>query len=193
MRNNNIIFCITDFETTGINPSKDYPIEVGCIFTDKFFNVVDTYHSLIKYPFSKLFTKTDDDEFKWKEEYQAAYNVHKIEPSEVLDSGLVAYDVLNDINRIVSKLKQAHDNARVIILSDNAYFEMAYMKRLYNLANRDNEFPFHYSAWDTNLSLCLASDVGDPVPVHRAYQDAFRLYRQIVRYMERNNYFTKEV
>jgi oligoribonuclease (3'-5' exoribonuclease) len=192
MKNNNIIFCITDFETTGLDPSRDYPIEIACVFTDIHFNVMNVYHSLIRYPFSELFIKTGEDEVVWRKEYQDAYNVHRIKPIEVLELGSPAHHVVSEMNRVINNLKQMYSDARAIIISDNAYFEMAYMKRLYNLANKDNEFPFHYSAWDINLLLGLISDIGDSVPVHRAYQDAFRLYKQLVRCMERNNYFNKE-
>jgi oligoribonuclease (3'-5' exoribonuclease) len=192
MKNNNIIFCITDFETTGLDPNRDYPIEIACVFTDMHFNVINTYHSLIRYSFSDLFIKTGEDEIIWRKEYQTAYNVHRIEPVKILELGSPAHYVVNELNQVINNLKQMYNNARAIIVSDNAYFEMAYMKRLYNLANKDKEFPFHYSAWDTNLLLHLASDVGDFVSVHRAYQDAFRLYKQLVRCMERNGYFNRE-
>lgn len=40
-------FFVIDYETTGLDPTKDDPIEVGIIVTDERFNAIDSFSSLI--------------------------------------------------------------------------------------------------------------------------------------------------
>jgi len=185
MKEGDILF-LCDFETTGVSPKDDYPIELGGLFLDKNLDIIDKLELLIL-PHESCFTVTEDKELVWKSRYKEAYNVHKIEPKELVEKGVYPEVA---VERILSKIKDLKPKGRVIILSDNAQFEFNFMKRLFELAEREEDFPFHYSAWDTNLLLELyAPEIGDPVPVHRALPDALRLYKQLIRISEKIGYF----
>jgi DNA polymerase III alpha subunit (gram-positive type) len=180
------IFCITDFETTGVDPEKDFPIEVGCIFTDQDFNIIDSLDILLKPYENNLWFTLDAG---WKEEYIPAYNIHKITPPEILNRGISFSDAAIQIIKKVSDIKNkiGDANLKPILLSDNAYFEMAFMKKLFKLGNFEDKFPFHYCAYDTNLSLCVFSNIVDPKCVHRAMNDVALLYKNILKYRNQLN------
>lgn len=176
------IFCITDFETTGTDPAKDYPIEIGCIFADKNFNLLGTYSNLIRPNNLRiLFNKKGE----WKKEYLPAFKIHKIKPKEIQSKGITYQECCSQLLDIINKIKK--NNEKIIILSDNAYFEMSFMKKLFLLANLKDKFPFHYCAYDTNLSLCVFSNIGDALLKHRAIEDALLLHNQILKYLKLNN------
>ena len=48
MLNPNYTYLAFDFETTGLDTTKDEAIQIGIVQFDHEFNVVDTYSSLIK-------------------------------------------------------------------------------------------------------------------------------------------------
>lgn len=175
MKYKDSMFCILDFETTGLEPTTNYPIEIACLFTDLELNIVKLYNSLIKYDLSILFENK-----QWKQEYYEAYKVHNIDYDEIYSKGKFAEQVVLELNQICYELKSEYKLSKIILLTDNAYFDFAFMRRLYTLAKQEKAFPFHYSAWDTNLLLEYITDVGDPVPVHRAMIDVLRLYKQLI-------------
>jgi len=192
MMNKDFKFFICDFETTGLDFRKDYPIEIGGMFTDSDFNILGTYRSLIK--FSRLVTEITENNDQWPEKYLGAYKVHKIDAS-VISSETNSYEdrligvkpphiiaeQLYELCSIYNKGKR-----KVIIVSDNAQFEFWFMKKIFEDSNV--EFPFHYCAWDTSMLLEL-SGVGDPSHTHRAFTDATSLYQALVRARERLNLF----
>lgn len=185
-------FFICDFETTGLDFRKDYPIEIGGMFTDSKFCILGVYQSLIK--FSKLVMEITENNDQWPEKYLGAYKVHKID-ALVISSEVGSYEdrligirpphiiaeQLYELCSIYNKGKR-----EVIILSDNAQFEFWFMKKIFE--DSSVEFPFHYCAWDSSILLEL-SGIGDPRHVHRAFGDAGRLYQSLVRARERLNLF----
>lgn len=195
MRKDFILF-ICDFETTGLDPDKDYPIELGGIFTDKDLNGIDIFHKLILLPDDtfELLVKQENGTFVWKEEAMGAYRVHGIAPEELKRSGLppetCVEKLLEKIDYILSISGKKLKDTAVIITSDNAQFEYRFMKKLFKMASMESKFPFYHSAWDTNLCLqFFAPEIGDAIPVHRSLQDALRIYRQLVRFAEKIDFF----
>jgi len=187
---------LCDFETTGVDPDVHYPIELGGLLIDNCLNIIDVYHALIKVPKDAwdLFYREHDHKYTvvksdWIEPHDSAYSIHGITVQELMQFGKEPIDVCSEL---LSFLNRYRKYGRVIITSDNAQFEFNFMKKLFKMANMLDQWPFHYSAWDTNLDLCLfAPDIGDAIPVHRALPDAFRLYRQLVRYAERIKFFER--
>jgi DNA polymerase III epsilon subunit-like protein len=171
-------FCICDFETTGVDTENDFPIEVGCIFTDSNFVFRGSYESLICHE-HVLGSQTPNGD--WPERWQQAFRVHKIPFKEVIGAS-DAIVVTSVISEIVLDLKKTFGLSRVILVSDNAQFEYRFMKRLFEAGV--NKFPFHYCAWDTSLLLEL-TDVGDPKAEHRAFADASLLYKALIQAMDR--------
>jgi DNA polymerase III epsilon subunit-like protein len=187
----NNIFCITDFETTGTDPLKDYPIEIGCIFTNHKFEILDVYTELLKPEDITLWF--DVNTLNWRKEFIGAYNIHKITPAEIINKGITfkegVFRLVQKINNVRSMIN--NNKVKPIIISDCAYFEMAFMNKLFKLAGEEN-FPFHYCAYDTNLSLCVFSNIGDPKTTHRALNDASVLYIQLLKYIDEERKFRGE-
>ena len=174
------VFCICDFETTGIT-DEDYPIEIGCIFTDNYFRVLETYTSYISVPIQDK---------AWPEKYQNAYNVHKIPLSTIYCKGKNTQSISKDINNIRKKYGQ-----RMTIVSDNPYFEMLHMKKVfkgYSSINKRTipfESIFHHVPWGVNMLLAPMNVQYATHNSHRALADASNMHCAIVRAMEKINYY----
>lgn len=169
----NTYYAIVDFETTGLDPKKDYPIEIGMIITDHEFSLVHAFDALIKW--DKLIGEIGDDT-EWPEEYQKAAEVHNISASEYKNKSepYVDSDVRSKIARYTEK------GSRVVMISDNTRFEWAFMEKLLNeRALNSYVWPFHHSAWDCKLLMQMAG-VEPPKKPHRAFKDAALLYRTIL-------------
>jgi oligoribonuclease (3'-5' exoribonuclease) len=185
----NTNFLFVDYETTGLNfDSKDlnktdFPIEVGCILTNSDLTILDTYQSLILS--QEVYNKIAKADGAWPTEYYTAYQVHKIETTELLQYGKYMKDVVIDLTNFVDKNK-SDIRTRTIIVSDNAQFEYNLTKFLYDVSGK--KFPFHYTAWDTSM-LLEATGVRDPKPVHRAFGDTSLVYQAVIRAMEKINGF----
>ena len=175
------LFCICDFETTGVNPDEDYPIEVGLIVCDHRFVIFDTYTSIIAH--RDLIAHVNDD--VWPDDMVDAYNVHQI-PFLLVASGKHPSEIVEDIQTLIMRYRARHNAKRLILVSDNAQFEYRFMRRLY--CDVGAYFPFHYCAWDTSL-LLEGSGVGDPKPDHRALADCALLYRSLIVAFERLGWF----
>lgn len=166
LSNTSQTFCFMDFETTGIDTSvymHSLPIEIGCIFTDEKFNILERFATLIAWP--EIIAQT-----KWDAHQMNAYNVHKIDLIDIKRFGMNPQLVKNILNQICKSLP-VESKFRPIIISDNPYFEMAMLKFLY----LQDIIPFHYSAWNTMLVLNLANVKRTKKP-HQAYKDALLLY-----------------
>jgi len=201
MKKTNILF-ICDVETTGLDPDKDYPIELGGIFVDRELNGICTFNTLILPPekvFAYIYREGfghDDEIITWKEEYVPAFKVHGITPQELKEYGASPEETVNKLLNVIDHVLRAvgsqKNSTRIIITSDNAQFEFRFIKRLFRIAGKESDFPFHYAAWDVNLCLqLLKPEIGDAIPVHRALPDALRIYRQLIRYAERTGFFQK--
>lgn len=180
--NQDFKFCICDFETTGVDFKKSLPIEVGCVFTNAQFDVLDTYHAMIMWEYYK-----GKDE--WGAEGNIAYTYHQISIEEYQIISKPVENVCTDIIYHINNINRIKGNRKTILLSDNAAFEFNFMKMLFDEAKM--EFPFHYCAWDSSL-LLETIGVGDPpgdIVSHRALEDAGQLHKYIVRALDKINYF----
>lgn len=156
-------FFITDYETTGVDPSRDLPIEIGIIITDSEFNLLETYDTLIK-------TEIDPLDESWLK----AYAVHKIEPSQ-LAFGKDIKDVNTDLINLTKKYTTTR---KPIMISDNIQFEWAFTQLIMGNPTKY----FHYCGWDSSL-LLEATNVGDPIAAHRALRDAGLLHAALIKAM----------
>lgn len=185
------VFFIVDFETTGLDAREHYPIEVGGLFTDSNFTVLDIYKSLIRWP--ELCNEIKNNEKIWPLKYARAYDIHKINPTictrmEKLDGVIVQmFDVVaENLKFLCNQYKRGKRNP--IMVSDNAQFEHSFMKKIFESSKID--FPFHYCTWDTSMLLEL-SGIRDPIPVHRAFPDASLLHNALMRAREKLDLFEK--
>jgi len=165
-------FCICDFETTGVDTVKDYPIEVGCVFTDSNFVVKGVYQHLI------LWDALASQAGGWRPEHSKAAAIHGIKVEDIQLRGRKDADIAPSIFKLVEEY--SNPTKSMVLLSDNIQFEWAFMKRIMAAM----QWPFHYCGWDSSLLLEM-SGVGDPVPVHRALPDACLLQQALVRALER--------
>lgn len=165
MINDNIVFCIIDFETTGLDPVKDYPIEIGCIFTDNEFNVLDKYSEMIRigYGYMKPFAKT------WHPKFTEAAKVHKIDFDEWNEKAKYSKEIIQQLT--VKSTEYKLTGKKVILLSDNIQFDYRFMVKMFQREDIDN-IPFHYAGWDINL-LCELTGIERPKKnkKHRALSD----------------------
>lgn len=181
-------FCICDFETTGVDTEKDFPIEVGCIFTDSRFVLLRTFQSIICT--QQVVDRIVGDKSKkivlieWPDEWRPAYKVHRIPAEYIGLRGEHVDDIATGLTKITSDLRLRLGINRIILLSDNAQFEYRFMRRLFE----GKKWPFHYCAWDSSI-LLEGSGVGDPIPVHRALPDAAILHHALIRACERVGFF----
>jgi DNA polymerase III alpha subunit (gram-positive type) len=185
------IFCICDFETTGVDCNLDYPIEVGVVFTDSNFILKDTVDELIMWDeLHKECSELNSEKLIWPSKYLDGYKyAHKIEAEEWLQNSKSVNYVAEKIYNICEKLR-TKDCRLPIIVSDNAMFEYNFMKKLFD--NSDFDFPFHYTAWGTNL-LVESSKTSEYKPIHRAFPDCCDQYHMVMRMMERYNFFNEKL
>ena len=178
-------FCICDFETTGIDTKKDFPIEVGCIFTDSRFVMIHSFECLLTCPTVRNMLEVggSGDPLSWPTEWKPAFRVHGIKAKKLAEDGAAFSTAAISILEIIEALK-SRGFRRIILLSDNAQFEYRFMRRLF----KGQKWPFHYCAWDSSI-LLEGSGVGDPIPIHRALPDAAILHHALIRACERVGFF----
>ena len=177
-------YLISDFESTGVKVSReDVPIEVGMLLTDEEYNVLEIYYNYIN-PFF------DQDKMSWTEYEKRAEKIHKIQFKTIVEQGLSPLKVTMKIQNMLDTVKDKDNsyNTRFIIMSDNARFEYSCMEKLYELAGKGEEFPFHYAAWDVNILINSIKKVPKGKGSHKALQDAFRTHKAILRALERNGF-----
>jgi len=174
-------YIFTDFETTGLDiPGEDLPIELGMVLTDDEYNILDTLSFYIN-PFK------DREKLTWNEHESEAFKVHNVPYSTVRDEGVSPLIAINAIHDMINKQKGVDKyNSRYILMSDNGQMEYNCMQTLFKLENKQNEFPFHWAAWDINILINSVQKVMKGKVPHRALQDAFRMYKVVIRALERN-------
>jgi oligoribonuclease (3'-5' exoribonuclease) len=168
------IFFVCDFETTGLDLRKDFPIEIGGLFLNSDFEILKEVNTLIYW--ETLNQKILKNNKQWPDEYRPAYGVHKIEPMEWLRAAKHSNIVASNISSICKELK-INGEKKPIIISDNARFEYDFMFKLFESNYMD--FPFHYTAWDVNLLFALYG-IPDEEKKHRAYDDAVEVCRSLM-------------
>ena len=147
-----LAFC--DFETTGIDRLKDYPIEIGMVIADSKFQHVAAVDSLIAPP-------------EVPEGYEDALAVHGI-TSAMLRNAPYPVAVAKQVVYAVERAKASTGASRVILCSDNIVFETDFMRIL--LEGNGEKWPFHYCGWDLG-ALFAATGVDKPELPHRAFPD----------------------
>lgn len=157
----NVHLALCDFETTGVNPDKDDPIEVAVLLLDPTLHIVGAYESLIQ------------QEVDLASDALLAYRVHGIDYRALKDAPSRA-SVAMGVRNLVAR---APKGARVVLCSDNIQFEWKLMERLLGCAG--SGWPFHYCGWDTSL-LLETTGIGDPKSAHRAMADVGLLYRAVL-------------
>jgi len=185
------VFFIVDFETTGLDVRGHYPIEVGGLFTDSDFTVLDIYKSFIKWP--DLEKEIIEYGNIWPPKYAEGYEFHKISASgyirwEKKDNIKVRSpeEVANDLQYFCKEFKR--DKRNPTMVSDNSVFEHSFMKKIFESSKI--VFPFHYSTWDASKFLEL-SGVRRPMLPHRAFSDASSLHNALVRARGKLDLFEK--
>lgn len=175
MFNEKWAFCWCDYETTGVDMC-DLPIELGMIFTDHNLEIIDEFGGFIHWPvIQDHFRKQliNNEELSWvSDKWGDGHKYHKIDPVEYLqstDSKYVTHWAETIVN-YTNKLKKERNLDRIILISDNAFFETTHTK-LICMTCSNLEFPFHYCTWDTSYFLEILG-IGDPDnSPHRALDD----------------------
>jgi len=174
-------FVFFDFETTGIAANglegDDLPIELGMILTDENLIFKDSYHTFISWDWMDKYDK-------WPDQYQEAYNIHKIDISRIKRNKKDIIDIIFDIKSFTNK------NLPTLV-SDNAYFDTLMMHKLFNESGNPHEFYkiFHYTTWDINI-LYKAAGVKKVIEHnHDALGDASNMWHRTLRSLQKINYF----
>jgi hypothetical protein len=192
MKQNSYVF--VDFETTGVPAEDHYPIQIGAIFTDHLFHVVDTYKSLVAW--EDLQEEINKLGGVWPDRFQQAEQFHGIRAIDYVNDcdctpGEIVLQLEHKMNNILNA-NIVKDPARFILVSDNIQFEWQLMRKIYQRLYKHlgkNEWPFHYCGWDTSLLLCTVG-VGDPANMgHDALMDASEMHLQVVRSLDRLGFF----
>lgn len=162
----NQIFCLMDYETTGLAMNGVKPIEIGMIFIDKCLNILHKYESLINW--------WDAGDFLsevWNDQENNAYQSHKIPKYDVINNGKHPNVIRVDIKKIIQKINKGKN--KPIIISDNPFFEMFFTEVLFKCAI--GATPFHYNAWSVMPLFPLFGVQMNKT--HRAMEDCEELYK----------------
>lgn len=154
-----------DYETTGLNPNTDFPIEVGLIITNCYLDKLYTHSTLIRWE-ELLGYDT------WPEDAWDAYKIHKIPYEEYTT---YAVSPVGNIEEAVEVTQRETGARKTVLVSDNIRFEWRFTQKLF----AKTDWPFHYCGWDTSLLLEMIG-IGDPQNVaHRAMADVEQLYEHV--------------
>jgi len=149
------LLCFIDFETTGLDVERDFPIEVALIMTDyKCTKILMNYSSLVfTSALGQYYSqrRKDSTRVTWLPEHMSAYDIHHINLETLQATGICAHNACIQICTEVNKVKLDLGSEKVILISDNIHFDMSFMKQMWK--ESPVRFPFHYCGWDTNLLL----------------------------------------
>ena len=154
------MYILFDFETTGLEFTRDFPIEIGMFWLDDGLRLKEVYHSYIKWPQIKDTEKKEDG--GWRGRWAKAYEVHNIPLDKILKEGKPADIVAEEILSLVEKYSQ--EGEKLILVSDNAVFDFAFLAKVFagsKFTTGDTiaegmdylRRKFHYAVWDLNLLL----------------------------------------
>jgi len=185
-------YCFIDFETTGVPAEEHYSIQIGMIFTDSKFQVLETFKSFIGW--EELIKAVDANDLKWGDRFQDAEQYHKISAEKYVyecakNEYSAPFSVVSESYRLMRIIREDYGDAdsRFILISDNIQFEWQLLRKLYKESSA--EWPFHYCGWDTSMLLCTVG-TGDPEnPPHDALLDASGLHLAVVRSLEKTGFF----
>lgn len=153
------MYILFDFETTGLEFTRDFPIEIGMFWLDDDLHLKEMYHSYIKWP--QIKDTGEKENGGWTGKWSKAYEIHSIPLDKILKEGKPANIVAEEILSLVKKYDQ---EGKLILISDNAVFDFAFLAKVF----AESEFvtgntiaegmdylrrKFHYAVWDLNLLL----------------------------------------
>jgi len=179
------IYAFTDFETTGVNPLVDLPIEIGIIFTDYNFNILTSYEALIRQ--KKVLVRINGIP-KWKPEFREAFEVHNISPEEYIKKAKPPQAVCTEIRMFCQSLSK-NPSKEIYIVSDNPYFEQTFIRKLFGQSQ--TPFPFHYNARGTLMITDLAG-VRSHAHTHRGLEDIKGTYMDFIEACKKLNLLKEE-
>ena len=163
-----VVLCVCDFETTGVDTNKDLPIEVGCVFVDHELNELGSYEALLKTDRLASFTNLRPGSPVWNATAAEGAKFHKISFAEVARDGITWPDAAVAIKALCGRFRP--EGGRVVLTSDNVQFEWHYMRQLFQVV--PTSWPFHYCGWDTSLLFEMTGTPEKPM-AHRALKDAY--------------------
>jgi len=167
MKRLQVSYVIADTETTGLDYENDLPIEVGLVFCNRNWEIIDTYQAFVAWP-----EITGQDGWT-KKQWQASI-VHQIPFSEYRKLAKPTSVIVKEIME-----RTGQPPRKPVLISDNAVFDFTFLSKIFRREGKNLFDIFHYAVWDTNLFLS-ETGAGDPVPIHRALQDALLLYKAII-------------
>lgn len=133
------IYAVIDFETTGLEPTKDYPIQLGWVLVEdngkNVFMLNKPKSVRIKTPLSRSVY------------HNAAWRVHGI-PYETTAAGYSPEEAFKFFSGDVYKAKPQDRLGVPTVAGHNVSFDFAFLKRLNQLAG-DYVFPYDYHLMDT--------------------------------------------
>lgn len=187
-------FFFCDFETTGVDYDKDYPIEIGGLFLDSNFKPFYMIDEIISWRDLTIQEEmVDGDKFNvWKPEYEFASTIHHISADEYERKGMPAYEVCQELigfAEIMTDIPLKKDESDIIIISDCPNFEYRFLQLLFKKCNYP--FPFHYCAWSTSL-LDHIKGRKYRVSPHRAYPDTTSEYGAFLKNLVEVGFVTEE-
>lgn len=172
------VLCFIDLETTGVDPDLDFPIEIGILFSDyKCIHELATIHHKVSTPEMVAYYNNHSHIAKdqWAPEHTSAYKVHNIGFDDWQNSAIDSRTVASSINQICYYLQQKYSTSTFILVSDNIYFDLSFLHKLWR--STYEHWPFHYNGWDTDL--LLYNTVGDITgKPHNAMDDVTLLFKQ---------------
>lgn len=155
-------YCFVDLETTGLDVSKDWVIEIGTIGTDADLNILFTFESRIK-PLKKIEKETE------------AFRIHGISSSDL--------ELAPGYQKVVAQIQMLFEkyfSDKPVLVSDCLNFEWGFLSKLF----AGQPWPFHYCGRDVGilndflgvefrLSHSALADAFDCLSVCRLAQDKF--------------------
>lgn len=180
------VFC--DFETTGVDPSIDYPIEVGIVVVNHRLEEKFRYAEMIAWqPLLEAIERAGGD---WPELRLEAFKFHKIPASNYVAQARRPELVVGAFMEFMQHHGGLSTPKKPILISDNIWFEVSFMKQLF--AASGINYPFHYCGWDTSLLLEMTGvgDVPSNLKAHRALQDTVDMLNAV---RESAQYIVKRV
>ena len=169
-----VVLCICDFETTGVDTAKDHPIEVGCVLVDNDLKALGEYSALLRDAALAQHTNLRPGRAEWNDRAAEGAGFHKIPYAEVRRAGVAWANAPCAISALCNRFRP--EDGRVVLCSDNVQFEWHYMQVLYRAAAL--LWPFHYCGWDTSLLFEMTGTPEKPM-AHRALPDAYLILETI--------------
>jgi len=161
-----MLYVICHFRTTGRNPRRDLPLEVGLVCCNGGFGFLTTYTSLIKWPVLMGFQD-------WPETWGRD---HGLEFQVLMQQGKWPGEVVTDIRYIL----QLHSSCGLpTLVSEDILSDYSFMLKLFE----GSEFPFRSRAYDPGLLFEVLQELSPlPLPDPReggALEAALNTYRRM--------------